>query len=379
MIIAHLADLHISKYGAKLTSMKNGRIKIAKGAGWAPLWIDGGWRVDVRRAKGRLRLRDAYRLVDRDGRVHQVVKLKGETSEAKIVRHLVQIRNIREKTASHTLARHWPDEQTICHMLQEDPENGNVRFCAVANALNRDKPDWIIVTGDLTDDGVGYELIRKGFHDYIKNKKLICIPGNHDLYPTPPIWTANALRKSEKAKRELWADFIQHLGLPAHGSYVVSLGEDVLLAFLDTLYPSKLPGSSSGHLPVKDLQQVARQLRRANPAAIRLACLHHPVLNMTHKELGLINYQPGMKIRNAKNALKDFERMNFSLVMKGHRHVGYKYHPENGAVFLSAPSTTYGCRTGAKPFYWKIDIQDREIKAIRKVKIETLEDPRYCK
>ena len=43
-------------------------------------------------------------------------------------------------------------------LLAEDPINSNIRFCAVAYALRDANPDWILISGDLTDDGVGHDL-----------------------------------------------------------------------------------------------------------------------------------------------------------------------------------------------------------------------------
>ncbi len=372
MVIAHLADLHVSKYGAKMTAIKNGRIKIASGAGWKICWLDEGWHIDRRKATGRMRFLDAYRLVDEEGRVHQVIKRRPAMTEKSVLDHLIQLKHVRDKTSSQTLARHFPKPSQVRAMLAEDPDNGNLRFCAVAEALQKHQPDWVIITGDLTDDGVGYDLIQKGLKSFIKAKRLICIPGNHDLYATPPIWTDHGLRKSKAEKQRLWSAFVRKLGLPAQGSYVRSLDDQVLLAYFDSCYPSRLPGSSSGHIPVKDLERLKGEMDKLNPYAVKLACLHHPVLNLTIKEMGLLNMQPGMRLRNGKKVLETIKSMGFELVMKGHRHLGYKYHLQNGPVFLSAPSTTYGCRSGATPFYWAVEIEDRKLKTIRKQPVTML-------
>ncbi len=372
MIIAHLADLHVSKYGAKMTAVENGRIRLASGGGWKTCWLEEGWRIDRRQATGKMCFLDAYRLVDEEGRVHQVIKRRRRMDENHILDHLIQVKHVRDKTSSRTLARHWPKSAQIRTLLQNDPDNGNLRFCAVAEDLRETRPDWVIITGDLTDDGVGYDLIQTGLKPFIHSKRLICIPGNHDLYATPPIWTDHGLRKSKEEKQRLWAAFVHHLGLPAKGSYVRALNDEVLLAYFDSCYPSHMPGSASGRIPLKDMEYLKKEMDKLNPEALKLACLHHPVLNLTIKEMGLLNLQPGMRLRNGKKVLGHIKSMGFELVMKGHRHLGYKYQLQNGPVFLSAPSTTYGCRSGAVPFYWLAEIEGRHLKAIKKHPVHAL-------
>jgi hypothetical protein len=54
-------------------------------------------------------------------------------------------------------------------------------------------------------------------------------------------------------------------------------------------------------------------------------------------------------------------------VLNGHRHVGYRYHPSHAPMFVSAPSATLGCRSGAspRPFYWCIELRDGEVGNVR--------------
>jgi len=345
---------------------------VAKGKKWEVVVQKDSWRIEKHQSKATLKSQWIYRLIDHEKRIHRKVKSRDKSNEEMIIAELLKLKDIREKNSCHYLADHWPDLHQVDGLLKNDPENANLRFCAVAHALRQQKPDWIIITGDLTDDGVGYDLIKAGLQPFVKTKRLVCIPGNHDLYPTPPLWTANALRKSSEVKKKLWADFASHLQLPQHGSYVMALSEDVLLAYFDSLHPGYLPASSSGHLPLKELQAIKQLMDQLNPGAVKLACLHHPILNMTLKELGLINYQPGMKLRNAKEVLNNIKQIGFSAVMKGHRHVGYKYHMKDGPLFLSAPSTTYGCRSGAKPFYWSLEINNSKIRSIKKKTIPLL-------
>ncbi|NTV51388.1 MAG: metallophosphoesterase [Candidatus Firestonebacteria bacterium] len=372
MIIAHVSDFHISQYGAAMTNFRTGRRRVAKGLGWAPFWEDAGWRIDVRLAAGRIRLHDAFRLTDSQGLVHRLYKVKTLVSVSDIFDDLRRLRDIRTLTRCDTLAGHFPSEAETARLLQADPSNGNARFCAVAHTLRRDRPDWVVVTGDITDDGMGYELVAAGLAPFIEKGRLICIPGNHDVYPTPPLWNDRRFQKNEYQKRVHWQEFALALGLPGSGSYLKSLGQGVVLAHFDSCNPSSVPASASGMVRVHDLQQMEVQLKSDYPRALRLACLHHPVAPLRVQGLGIAAFHPGMRLRNAKRVQAHLKKMGFEVVMDGHRHIGYQYQVSTGPVFLSAPSTTYGGRLGAKPSYWRLSVRHDGLRAIQKVPIGLL-------
>ena len=372
MIIAHVSDFHISQYGAAMTNFKTGRRRMAKGLGWVPFWEEEGWRIDVRLAAGRIRLHDAFRLTDSQGLVHRLYKVKNLVSVSDIFDDLRRLRDIRTITRCDYLAANFPNEDETARLLQADPANGNARFCAVAHTLRRERPDWIIVTGDITDDGMGYELVAAGLEPFIENGRLICIPGNHDVYPTPPLWNDRYFQKHEREKRRRWEEFSTALRQPGSGSYLKSLGQGVVLASFDSCHPSSVPGSASGLVRIHDLQQIAVQLKTEYSQAVRLACLHHPVAPLRVQGLGLAAFHPGMRLRNAKRVQAHLKTMGFEVVMDGHRHIGYQYQVSTGPIFLSAPSTTYGGRLGAKPFYWQLNVRHDGIRAIQKVPISLL-------
>jgi 3',5'-cyclic AMP phosphodiesterase CpdA len=366
MIIAHVSDFHISQYGVAMTNFKTGRRRVAKGPGWVPFWEEAGWRIDVRLAAGRIRLHDAFRLTDAQGLVHRLYKVKSLLSVSDIFDDLRRLRDIRTLTRCDTLATHFPSEAETARLLQADPANGNARFCAVAYALRRDRPDWIVTTGDITDDGAGYELVAAGLAPFIEKGRLICLPGNHDVYPTPPLWNDRHFQKSHQEKQKHWAEFATALGLPGEGSYLKSLGQGVVLAHFDSCHPSSVPGSASGLVRNHDLQLIAEQLKSGHARDLRLACLHHPVSPLRVQGLGLAAFHPGMR-RQAH-----LKAMGFEAVMDGHRHIGYQYQVSTGPIFLSAPSTTYGGRLGAKPFYWRLNVRQDGIRSIQKAPIGLL-------
>ncbi|MCD4813303.1 metallophosphoesterase [bacterium] len=374
MKIAQLTDLHVSKYGIRMTQFRKiGRDRAARDKGWRTVWKSDGWRIDIRHAERRLRFYDALRLVDDDGYIHEIIKVKNGGTVDAVLKKLHHRRVIHSRTCHAYLAKHCPTDKTIEYLLKEDPNNENIQFCAVAKTLMKDKPDWIIITGDVTDDGVGYDLVQAGFQQYIKKKRLVCIPGNHDIYATSPVFKEKPLRRSVRQKRKDWEVFADSLGIPKQGGYVLDLGSEVVLACFDTCQPSHVPGSASGLLPLHQIHAVEMQLKERKNHTVRLACMHHPIINMQYHGLNFPLFQPGMRLRNAKRVYPLMAKMGFSLVMYGHQHAGYIFQPAEGPVFMSAPSSTYGCRSGASPFYWSVEVDRKGIHKMTQKRIGLLE------
>lgn len=49
-----------------------------------------------------------------------------------------------------------------------------------------------------------------------------------------------------------------------------------------------------------------------------------------------------------------------------------RYQPAGSPLFLSAPSTTMGCQSGASPFYWRLEVGEEGLGSIKEVRIEAL-------
>jgi hypothetical protein len=86
--------------------------------------------------------------------------------------------------------------------------------------------------------------------------------------------------------------------------------------------------------------------------------VHHHVVNLPMRAVGLAPLQLGIRLRNAKRVYEFLCAERFAAVLNGHRHVGYRYHPTRAPMFVSAPSATLGChsRSTEGPYYWRIEI-----------------------
>lgn len=374
MRIAHATDFHVSRFGERMTDFKNGRLRSARGPGWEALAWNNGWRIEKRPAEPRIRIYDAFRLVDPENRVHQAFKCRHYESFRRIRELFWRFRDLRIRAGCEALAAAFPGARQVEKWLQEDPENTNLRFCAAALSLREACPDWVVVTGDLTDDGEGYDLIRAGLEPFIQQQRLLCIPGNHDIYPTPPLWNDASLRKTEMEKRSRWERFLKQSGQEPDSSSIRNLGEGVVLAQLDSCHPPKIPASPSGMVPAEVFARLERDLKKIGGQTLRLACLHHPIRKVPLPKLGLASFQPGMRLRNGRRAIRNFLELEFSAVLHGHRHLGYQFRHAEPLLSISAPSTTYGCRSGASPFFWCLEIARRTIQSVQASPVALLEN-----
>ena len=113
--------------------------------------------------------------------------------------------------------------------------------------------------------------------------------------------------------------------------------------------------------------QLPATVERIPPGAARIAMLHHHVVNPPVRAVGASPWQLGLRLRNARAVYETLRSLDFRLVLNGHRHVGYRYHPSHAPMFVSAPSATLGCRSGSapRPFYWRIELAGGEVSSVR--------------
>jgi 3',5'-cyclic AMP phosphodiesterase CpdA len=359
MVIAHLSDLHVSRHGEHVTSLKRARSLQRVTAEWERLVEPGveeeGWRLERRQRKRWLR-EDLLevRLIDQVGYVQRTLKLAaGDEAQGK--RILTTVCKERLRTEHARLAARLPAPSEVELLLAGDPTNTNLLFLRAAHAISEAKPEWILLTGDLTDDGIGYDLVVSAFRHYVDKGRLLAIPGNHDTYDSPTLVVPAHERKSRVEKRALWAEFARVLGLPDAGAWVREV-DGAIVVGMDSCWPARTPLSASGLVPPDDLDTIAEELARLPGDRLRIAMLHHHVINMPFRHTNRSPWQLGMRLRNAKEVFDFFVDHHFSLVLNGHRHVGYRYHPAHAPMFVSAPSATLGCRSGAPPFWWRIKV-----------------------
>ncbi len=370
LVIAHVSDLHVSRYGEHVTSLRT-TLRSRQGLqdeDWQNLEELDGWHIQ-RRVKWRWRLREAedaleLRLLDDEGYVQ--TRRKGRRAdESALRRELETVARKRHLTEHGRLSRNLPEPGRVEELLAVDPTNTNLRFLRAAWLLREANPDWVLITGDVTDDGIGYDLVEAALRPFIDRGRVLAVPGNHDVYDSPPLVVPPHERKDVDRKRALWRPFARNLGLSGSAPYWVrELGEGALVAAVDSCTPAWTPLSASGEVPAECLEEVGKVLEGAD-LPVKLAMLHHHVVNPPFLHVGRAPWQLGMRLRNAKEVYDFFVERRFAAVLNGHRHLGYRYHPPWAPLFLSAPSATLGDRTGVQPYFWRLEIRGGELASVR--------------
>jgi Icc protein len=364
--LAHVSDLHVSAFGdtfhdrAHLVK-RSARIADSAPSRWEVCWGEGGWRV-LREASGGRRAK--VQIVDPDGYSHAVPSAKdGGGILDPIERAAAKACHLEARRAV-TLAGAPPSDGALAVLQQATPENANVRCMRAARAVEANDVDAVIITGDLTDDGEGYELVEAAFAPWKRRGRLFAIPGNHDLYLFPISGSARP-RPTAEAKRAAWKAFAARLGLELDecGAWhsVLPEASAVLVGLDSCARPQRRffrHNGAIGDAQLAYLRQVAESSAWKD-ARHRIVALHHHVVPLPH---GIGRGAPseiGMRLDDARTVAEVFGELGATIVMHGHRHVSEQRQPAgSNFTILASPSLTLGCRSGDVPSFWRVELGD---------------------
>jgi Icc protein len=361
--LAHVSDLHVSAFGdtlhdrAKLVK-RSARIADASEAGYQIPWQESGWRV--------LRERDKKKpdvvLIDPEGYSHSIPSARDvgglldpvERAAAKALRL--------EGRRASTLVAAPPTEGGLASLIEATPHNVNLRCLRGARAVAEDGVDAVVITGDCTDDGEGWELIDGAFARWRDRGRLFVIPGNHDLYLFPIASSARP-RPTQEAKRARWHDFAARAGLEldACGAWRHNLAEaDAVIVGLDSCARRQRTffrqNGAIGPAQLEWLRGVGKT-RSWRSARHRIVLFHHHVVPLPHGVGRRAPTEIGMRLDDAQSFIEALADVGATLVMHGHRHISERRHPA-GCDFelLAAPSLTLGCKSGDAPSFWRVEL-----------------------
>ncbi len=405
-VLAHVSDLHVSNFGDTFHDLRHvvkrsARVADTADGRWETVWSENGWRVLHARG-GRA---SKITLIDPDGYAHPIpAKKKGEGSDAPVpvattslvpeaaasatdlalvvgsggkgaavkeaivdaVDRAVARARLLEAGRAVTLAKTGRATAALGAKLAAAPWNANLRLLRAACSLDPALVDAVLVTGDLTDDGAGYELVEAAFAPWAERGRLFAVPGNHDLYLFP---LAGSSRPKPNAlqKRASWGAFAARLGLLREGSpgpWVRELPDaGAIVVGLDSCArPQRRFFRHNGAIGEGQLGFL-RELSTHDAwkrARHRLVALHHHVVPLPHGIGRRAASEVGMRLDDAKTVAAVLEEIGATLVLHGHRHVSEQRQPA-GASFriLASPSFTLGCRSGDGPSYWRIELGER--------------------
>ncbi len=235
----------------------------------------------------------------------------------------------------------WPAPErstfTIAHL--SDPHCGSPFFVPslldrALVEINELEPDLVIVSGDLTGEGLRgeYQLARE-YLDRVACDRMIVIPGNHD------------------SRNVGYVHFEELFG--ERSSELHSDG--VSIVAVDSTEPDLDHGViGRGRYPWIEERFGAAQ------AYLRIFVLHHHLLPVpgTGRERNVVH--------DAGDTLECLQRARVHLVLSGHKHVPYAWRLENLFVVNAGTVATTRLRGKTKPCYNVIEASPERVTVYRK-------------
>ncbi len=379
-VLAHISDLHVSTFGdtfhdrARVVK-RSARPAEVSAVKYEVCWEEAGWRVLHERGARRAKIA----LIDPEGYLHPIPGPREAGGAVDPVERAAAKACRLEARRAPTIARAQPSNGALSTLLETTPKNSNVRLLRAARAVEADGVDAVVVTGDITDDGDGYEVVESAFARFKEKHLLFAIPGNHDLYLFP-IAGSSRPRPSADIKAARWRDFAARIGLNLHdsGAWHRELPEAnaILVGINSCARPQRRFFRHNGAVGSAQLEylRALAQTPAWKRARHRLVALHHHVVPLPHGVGRRAPSEIGMRLDDAKSAAEVFDDIGVTLVMHGHRHVSEQRQPA-GSNFriLASPSLTLGCRSGDAPSFWRIELGEHAHTTRVRVPIEAVE------
>ncbi len=379
-VLAHVSDFHASTFGDTFHDRARIVKRSAKIADLSPslyevVWEEAGWKVLHRRGAKRSKIS----LVDPEGYSHPVPPVGQSAGDLDPVERAAAKACRLEARRARTLARGDLSDGALAVMLQATPKNSNLRLLRAARAVEQNQPDVVVITGDLTDDGDGYELVLGAFARWKDKGRLLAIPGNHDLYLFP-ISGSGRPRSTAESKRAAWKAFAREIGLELDptGAWTRVLPEgDAIIVGLDSCArPQRRffrQNGAIGPLQLDFLRRVG-QTAAWKRSRHRIVLLHHHVVPLPHGVGKRAPTEFGMRLDDASAVAEVLDEVGSTLVMHGHRHVSEERQPA-GTNFriLASPSLTLGCRSGDVPSFWRVELGEHAHAARVRIPVAAVE------
>jgi 3',5'-cyclic AMP phosphodiesterase CpdA len=352
MKLCHLSDLHLTRYGEHRywTQLEQSE------EGWEKLHGWQGWRIEGKR--DRKQRPEKLRLVDPGGVVHEVRKWP-RGSDDKVVSKMVTVAMERHMTSVEALVQRRPTHEDLRTMLRVDPNNPNLRFLQVCDQVLAKGPEIVAITGDHTDNGFGYGLIQHFLEPWVKEGRLLVVPGNHDTYDMFP---RKGRRDRVTIKEDAYRAFAGAVGCDSaeHGAYVRYI-DDLAFVGLSSCKEPFVALSASGEVTQPQLTWLRELAEKPEykKARLRLGMVHHHLLRMP-MELGKRSpIEVGLRLRNAVEVMKACTEAKIDILLNGHRHHGYMVQLPDHPMVVSSPSSTWGCKSSNSRYVWMMDLEPK--------------------
>jgi 3',5'-cyclic AMP phosphodiesterase CpdA len=194
--------------------------------------------------------------------------------------------------------------------------------------LNDAKPDLLIVTGDLTDDGYCDEFDKaKAYLDRFEIPKRVVVPGNHDA-------------------SNMGYSVFEELFKTRFPSYE---DEKVVVVGFD----STTPDIDDGHIGRENYPILKEKLK--DNKKFKIMALHHHIIPVpgTGRERNILV--------DAGDVLKLFVDLDVQLVLSGHKHLPWIWKVENTHFITAGTATSRRLKGRTHPSFNMIELGDEEV------------------
>lgn len=200
---------------------------------------------------------------------------------------------------------------------------------ALVDAVNEEKPEFLVITGDLSYNGEedSHAEVAKLLGE-IEETKVLVIPGNHDLYSLNAFSAKDDQSTpidgiDQKRFREIYADF-GYTGAYSYDehslSYIYELSEDQWALMLDTTLSEYNEDNGfnvvGGFLDEPTMRWLEENLRYAKENGISVVSFSHHNL-LVHSE----RFKSTGTIDNYEALLELYAKYNVCLNFSGHLHI----------------------------------------------------------
>ncbi|NIP61408.1 MAG: metallophosphoesterase [Nitrosopumilaceae archaeon] len=206
---------------------------------------------------------------------------------------------------------------------------GNV-FDTVVQEVNELKPDAIIISGDLTNEGLFKEYEQcKQLISRFETKKIICISGNHDY------------------RNSGYLIFKKFFPLET----ITELDKDTVLVTLGTARPDR----NEGEVGYRQNLWLERTMRKYKDR-IKIVAMHHHLIGIPDTGSDWVT------VIDAGDVLRTILDNGVDLILCGHRHRPWMWNLGNLIIVNAGTASSDRARGLFENTYNIIEINDKKIK-----------------